>query len=144
MVYYSLGYSYLRYCNIVWGSASKNILKPLIALQNRILRVMAFAPFGRIDIDNLYDKLSLLGLDKIHYLEKAKFMYKYYNNKLSANFDNYFQNQTVVNHSYNLRNRNPPRRQNGIDIWTSIPTEIQSCQTLKSFSTKLKTDILLV
>ena len=116
---------------------------------------MAFATFGRIDIDNLYDKLSLLGLDKIHYLEKAKFMFKYYNNKLSANFDNYFQNQTVVNHSYNLRNRNPPRRilscyaekmikHNRIDIWNSIPTEIQNCQTLKSFSTKLKKDILLV
>ena len=110
IVYYALGYSYLRYCNIVWGSASKNILKPLVALQNRILRIMTFAPFGRIDIDELYLKLRLLRLDKIHYLEKAKFMHRYYKNKLPSNFNNYFETQTAVTHSYNLRNRNPPRQ----------------------------------
>ena len=154
-IYYALGYSYLRYCNIVWGNTSKNILKPLVALQNRILRIMTFAPFGRIDIDNLYFKLRLLGLEKIHYLEKSKFMYKYYNNKLPANFDNYFETEEVINHSYNLRNRNPPHKilsiyeekmikHNGLDIWNTIPAEIQNCENLKSFSTKLKNDILLV
>ena len=155
IVYYALGYSYLRYCNIVWGSASKNILKPLVALQNRILRIMTFAPFGRIDIDELYLKLRLLRLDKIHYLEKAKFMYRYYKNKLPSNFNNYFETQTAVTHSYNLRNRNPPRqilsiyaekmiKYNGPDIWSTIPTEIQNCQSLKSFTDRLKKDILLV
>ena len=89
---------------------SKNILKPLVALQNRVLRIMTFAPFGRIYIDDLYTKLQLLGLEKIHYLEKSKFMYRYHNNKLPANFNNYFENQNVINHSYNLRNRNPPRQ----------------------------------
>ena len=50
-IYYALGYSYIRYCNIVWGNATKNTLKPLVATQNRLIRIMAFAPFGRIDID---------------------------------------------------------------------------------------------
>ena len=155
IVYYALGYSYLRYCNIVWGNTTKNILKPLVVLQNRILRIMAFAPFGRIDIDELYLKLRLLGLEKIHYLEKAKFMYKYYKNNLPANFDNYFESQNAITHSYNLRSRNPPRqilsiyaermiKNNGRDIWNTIPPEIRNCQNLKSFSDKLKKDILLV
>ena len=108
-IYYALGYSYLRYCNIVWGNASKSTLKPLVVQQNRILRIMTFAPFGRIDIDDLYFKLQLLGLDKIHFLEKAKFMYKFHNDKLPEIFDNYFDNHFVITNSYNLRNRNPPR-----------------------------------
>ena len=126
-----------------------------MALQNRILRIMTFAPFGRIDIDNLYSELRLLGLDKIHYLEKAKFMYKFHNDKLPEIFNNYFDNHLVITHSYNLRNRNPPRRilsiyaekmmkNNGPDIWNTIPREIQNCDSIKSFSDKLKKDILLV
>ena len=155
IIYYALGYSYLRYCNIVWGNASKSTLKPLKALQSRILRIMTFAPFGRIDIDDLYSKLRILDLDKIHYLEKSKFMYKYHNKKLPPNFDNYFESQPEITHSYNLRNRNPPRRilsiysekmmkNNGPDIWNTIPTKIQNSKTLKSFSDCLKKDILLV
>ena len=92
------------------GNATKNTLQPVVATQNRLIRIMTFAPFGRIDIDELYLKLRLLGLDKIHYLEKSKFMHKYYNNKLPAFFDKYFENHDTINHSYNLRNRNPPRR----------------------------------
>ena len=154
-IYYALGYSYIRYCNIVWGNATKNTLKPLMAMQNRLIRIMTFAPFGRIDIDDLYLKLRLLGLEKIHYLEKSKFMYKYYNNKLPAYFNNYFENRDTISHSYNLRNRNPPRRilstyaekmikNNGYDIWNTIPTNIKNCKNLKSFSEKLKKEILLV
>ena len=154
-VYYALGYSYLRYCNIVWGNASKHILKPLITLQNRILRIMTFAPFGRIDIDKLYQKLGLLSLEKIHYLEKSKFMHKYHNRKLPEFFDGYFETETTVNHSYNLRNRNPHRqilstysekmfKYNGKNIWNTIPAEIQDCHCLKLFSHKLKKNILLV
>ena len=131
------------------------VMRPVVATENRLIRIMAFAPFGRIDIDELYLKLRLLGLDKIHYLEKSKFMYKYYNNKLPAFFDKYFENHDTINHSYNLRNRNPPRRilstyaekmikYNGYDVWNTIPTNIQNCKNLKSFSDQLKKEILLV
>ena len=82
-------------------------------------------------------------------------MYKYYNNKLPAYFDNYFENLGTISHSYNLRHRNPPRRilstyaekmikNNGYDIWNTIPTNIQVCKNLKSFSDNLKKEILLV
>ena len=116
---------------------------------------MTFAPFGRIDIDNLYLKLKLLSLDKIHFLEKAKLLFKYHNDKLPANFENYFHEENLITHSYNLRNRNPPRpilscyaekmiKHNGIAIWNTIPYETQICQNVKQFSKKLKTEILLV
>ena len=53
-VYYALGYSYLRYGNIVWGNCSKTTIKPLAVIQNRIIKIMTFAPFGRIDVDPVY------------------------------------------------------------------------------------------
>ena len=120
-----------------------------------MIRITTFAPFGRIDIDDLYLQVKLLGLPQIHYLEKAKFMYKYYNDQLPANFNNYFQTEAPVTHSYNLRNRSQHRRIlsnyaermikfNGVDIWSTIPPEIKSCQNLKLFSDNLKKDILLV
>ena len=74
-VYYALGYSYLRYGNIVWGSAANVVLKPLVTLQNRIIRIMTFAPFGKVDLDPVYRDLKILGLPELNFLEKAKFMH---------------------------------------------------------------------
>ena len=50
-VYHALVHSYLRYGIIVWGSASAAAIKPLQILINRVIRVMCFAPLGRIDVD---------------------------------------------------------------------------------------------
>ena len=46
MIYYALGYSYLRYGNIIWGNASKSVLKLLMITQNRILPIMTFNELG--------------------------------------------------------------------------------------------------
>ena len=67
-VYYALAYSYLRYGNIVWGNCSKLTIQPLQVIQNRIIKIMTFAPFGRIDVDPVYLHLKILDLTKIHYL----------------------------------------------------------------------------
>ena len=154
-VYYALGYSYLRYGNIVWGNCSKTTIKPLAVIQNRIIKIMTFAPFGRIDVDPVYLHLKLLDLNKIHYLEKAKFMFKYHKGSLPACFENYFQNQSRVNHGYNLRNRainyhtgsqdsQNMMKNNGRAIWDTIPNDIKNSLNIKAFSKKLKTEILLV
>ena len=37
MIYMSLIYSYINYCNVVWGSAYLNHLKPLVILQKKLL-----------------------------------------------------------------------------------------------------------
>ena len=36
MIYMSLIYSYINYCNVVWGSAYSNHLNPLVVLQKRL------------------------------------------------------------------------------------------------------------
>ena len=90
-VYYALGYSYLRYGNIVWGSAANSVLQPLASLQNRIIRIMTFAPFGKVDLEPVYRDLKILGLPEMHFLEKSKFMHKYHYGKLPVIFNEYFQ-----------------------------------------------------
>ena len=57
-LYYALGYSYLRYGNIVWGNAVKTTLKTLVTRQNRIIKIMTFAPFGRADLHPIYEYLK--------------------------------------------------------------------------------------
>ena len=154
-VYYALGYSYLRYGNIIWGNAAKTVLEHLATLQNRIIRIMTFAPFGRVDLDPVYRDLKILGLPEMHFLEKAKFMHKYHHGKLPSLFNDYFQTNTTVSHSYNLRRINHVRpilsiyskrmiKHNGMDIWNTIPNEIQIISNIKTFAYRLKKDILLV
>ena len=154
-VYYALGYTYLRYGNIVWGNAAKTVLKPLETLQNRIIRIMTFAPFGRVDLDPVYRDLKILGLPELHFLEKAKFMHKYNNGKLPSLFNNYFQINTTVSHSYNLRRINYFRpilsvysekmiKHTGMAIWDTVPDEIKIISNIKSFAYRLRKDILFV
>ena len=154
-VYYSLGYSYLRYGNIVWGNAAQSVLEPLVTLQNRIIKIMTFAPFGRVDLEPVYRDLKILGLPEMHFLEKAKFMFKYFNGKLPPTFDNYFQQNEPDAQPYFLRHRRRQHRStscfsekmikyNGVSIWDTVPDEIKCCSNIKTFCYKLKRDILLV
>ena len=140
----------------MWGNAEESILKPLVTLQNRIIRIMTFAPYGRVDLDPVYCDLRILGLPEMYFLEKAKFMHKYKNGKLPVIFDDYFRNSELVSHSYNLRRQVPQRpilstyaekmiRHKGMDIWNNtIPDDIQIIFNIKTFSFRLKRDILLV
>ena len=53
-VYHALVHSYLRYGILVWGHATKSVLKPFEILANKAIRIMTFAPFGNIDLKSVY------------------------------------------------------------------------------------------
>ena len=40
MIYMSLIYSYLNYCNLIWGAADNTIMDPLFKLQKRAIRIV--------------------------------------------------------------------------------------------------------
>ena len=117
---------------------------------------MVFAPFQSINPQQFYDELEILNLGQIHNVEKAKFMYKYKQNKLPSNFNDYFQ-EVGENHHYNLRstsqqNFQPTRfktrygkkriQYDGVKIWNDIPMIIKDSNTLKSFSGLYKAYVL--
>ena len=63
-IYYALNNSYIRYGLFAWGNASFETLKPIRALTNRALRIMSFAPFGRLDVQPIYEHFNILDVDK--------------------------------------------------------------------------------
>ena len=101
-VYHALVASHLNYCNLIWGNATESNLKPLITLQNRVVKIMTFAPFASHNVKHIYDDLELLNLNQIHKLSKAKFIFKHKNGMLPGNFDKYLCSTESI-HSRNLR-----------------------------------------
>ena len=75
-MYYALLHSYLRYGILTWGNAYDATLKPLQILVNRALRIITFAPFGRVDLNPIYKELKLLDVKSTFYFETSKFMFK--------------------------------------------------------------------
>ena len=67
---------------------------------------MLFAPFGRLDLDPIYDYLKILDVNKVKDLETSKFMYKMKNNILPVTIANHFEpTNHGSTHSYLLRKR---------------------------------------
>ena len=156
MVYHALVASHLQYCNLVWGNADESILKPLQTLQNRIVKIMTFAPFSAHNVKHIFDDLELLDISQIHKLSKAKFVYKHKNGMLPSNFDEYLCNPENI-HGRNLRSTsNGCYRQvwgrtnqslkmiqyDGAKLWNSIPSGIRNVETLRNFSQVYKVHLL--
>ena len=152
-VYHALIHSYLRYGIIVWGSASATNLNPLEAIMNRAIRIMCFAPFGRINLEPLYEILEILKLNQIYSLEVGKFVFKEKKNLLPVCIAKHFDVRDTAQHGYNLRARNVIRGPNlihrtllgeksiqkrGHEIWMDIPEELRAIVSPIFFKKKLK------
>ena len=70
-IYNALIHSYIRYGIIAWGNASEATLKPLQILMNRALRIITFAPFGRVHIKPIYRDFKVLNVTNILYFWKS-------------------------------------------------------------------------
>jgi len=103
-VFNALIHSYLRYGIIIWGSASKTTLKPLETLVNKAIRIMSFAPFGNINLSQIYQDFNLLHLSNVHDLEIGKFAYKEKFGYLPTEIGNYFPTSSnFTSHNYGTR-----------------------------------------
>ena len=155
-VYHGLVASHLQYCNLIWGGANETTLKPLQTLQNRIVRIMTYAPFSCENVKQIYDDLELLDLAQIHKLSKAKFVYKHKNGLLPNNIEDYLCSVEQV-HRYRLRsasngcyretcsNTNASRKMiqyEGAKLWNTIPRSIKIVETLQNFSQIYKIHLL--
>ena len=154
MVYFAVVKSHLQYCNIAWGDAAKTIIKPLKAMQNRIIRILTFAPFLSRNIHQFYKLLEVMDLKQIHDFEKGKFMYRLMNKKLPSNFETLRCPTQIV--QYNLRSSTNERipeglartnygckqiKTSGAKLWNDIPIEIRKSESLNIFINKYKSYI---
>ena len=76
MLYYSLIHPFLAYAVVTWGNTYTTTSRPLIILQKRAVRLMAFSEF-RAHSDPIFHALGPLKLPDIIFLHNALFMYIY-------------------------------------------------------------------
>ena len=73
MLYQSLVYLFILYCNVAWGASCKIVLKPLIIAQKKIIRIIAGAHYLS-HTNNLFKRLGVLKLSEVNVLESVKFV----------------------------------------------------------------------
>ena len=85
-VYYTIIYPFLLYGIHLWGSASKNLLTPILALQNKFVRLATFMDFfplipGPLEhTPPLFYKLNLLNIFDIYKFQLGKLVFDSLNN----------------------------------------------------------------
>ena len=80
-LYHSCTYSYLIYCIEAWGNATNCHLKQLYLIQNKVIRMIAFANYNPPSID-IFQNLNILPLEKLVVGRIGIVMYKYANDVL--------------------------------------------------------------
>ena len=148
MLYNTMIYPYLTYCNIVWGTASASTLQRLVVLQNRAVRLITRSKF-RSSCNPLFVYLNILKLSDINKFQIALFMFKMKCHLLPLSCLQYV---TVVNtqRSYITRQSNyfsmvgyrTVLRENSISIqgprlWNSLPKSIQDIHNIAIFKHEL-------
>ena len=76
MLYYSLIYPYLTYCNLIWTSTYKSNFIRLVTLQKYAIRFIANIP-RRAHTALYFKEFGLLKIDQIRHLQIGEFMYRY-------------------------------------------------------------------
>ena len=151
---------YVRYGLVAWGNASAETLQPLISLNNRSLRIMSFAPFGRVEIQPIFDYFKILNIDKTFALESGKFIYKSKNSLLPISTIASHFTREVANHGYNLRNRNTGLsivpveflstyaqksiQHRAVKLWSEIPNVVRNLDFFGPFKRQYKKHLLSI
>ena len=158
-VYYALVHSYIRYGIIAWGNATNSVLQSLQVLINRVVRIMSFAPLGKLDPIPIYKHLSIPNLHQTFKLESAKFVFKSKNDLLPiSDIANYWVRTPSTNRPVRQTRNNGMSsiqiallsnyaqksiRIRGIDLWNEIPLDIRGDTTLNVFKRALKKHYIL-
>ena len=149
LIYFSLVYPYLIYCNVIWGNTFYSSLKSMIIVHKKIIRTMSFAK--RFDhTDPLYTQYNILSYDKLHIYCKAIFVYKNLNNLITYNlysrsaYDNFgLRNSMDLQPSF-MRTEMGQRSisYNGCLVWNNLSREIQLSESLPIFKRRLRLMLL--
>ena len=153
MIYNTLILPYIHYCNIVWGNCSKTKLDHILLLQKKAVRICSKAKYlSHTNI--LFNRLKVLKVQDINYLQIAIFMFKYNKEMLPPVFNGFFSYNNNL-HSYptrtcnNIHLSNPKillahksLRHHGPDIWNSLLDSIKEISILSSFIKGIKQHFL--
>ena len=148
MIYMSLIYSYINYCNVVWGSAYKSHLNPLIVLQKKAVRLITNANFRDASAPIFYD-LKLLPISKIYHLNCLQFLFKCLNcNSFPFLRSRIMYNSSTHNHETRSRDQLKPIRERldicknsylsqSVSLWNNLDENIKESRLLNNFKYKV-------
>jgi len=151
-IYHSLVESYLNYGIILWGSAYKCHLRRLNILQNKAVRILNGSKYND-NVTSIYKTLNILKIADLYTLHLGKFMYMYSTGELPKSLTALYTTNAGI-HQHNTRRKNDPhitiRHSETISktfihrapkIWHSIPENIKTKYTCKSFNRAFKQNL---
>ena len=100
-LYLSLVLPYLTYCNIIWGSAYKTVLRPLFILQKKCLRTITKSNFLAHTLP-LFTESKLFNVFQLFDFNCAQFIFKILNTNQYPVFKEKIM-QSTVSHDHNTR-----------------------------------------
>ena len=149
MVYMSLIYSYINYCNLIWGSADECHLRPLIVLQKKAVRLINNSNVRDPSAPIFYD-FKILPIPQVFHFNCLKFIYKC----LKENSFPVIRQRILDNcsyHSYETRHRsllNPSFGRlhickkaylsQSINLWNTLDVSLKESKSLHIFKSNVK------
>ena len=146
IIYYSICYPYINYCNLLWASANLSTMQLLESTHKRIIRNL-LNKNRYVHSSPLFKQLGLLKIHDINNLNALQFVFKTINGFTSSSIT-YVPRQIEP---YELR-REPsidvpfaPSNQTmrfihirGARVWNEIPLDIRNSRTIRTFKNKVK------
>ena len=157
ILYYSLVYPYLTYCNIVWASTYPTYLHKLHLIQKCFVRI-ATSSKSLVTSAPLFSKLKILSIYNINIVQSCTFLFKvqYQGHILPDHFQQYFQKNSNI-HSRTTRQSillhtplcHTTRGQfsikyKGVILWNKYIHLIDSSPSLPIYKRKLKEHLCLM
>ena len=155
ILYFSLIYPHLSYCNIVWASTYRTNLQKLLISQKKIARIATFSDYLAPSAP-LFKKLNLLTIFDINILQTCLFIFKFtfLPESLPKPFDNFFTSNSQI-HSHFTRqadNLHPPFKRTtlsqfalsyrGTQLWNIHLKTAKISSSLNNFKSKLKSILI--
>ena len=162
-VYYAIIYPFLLYDIPLWGSASKNLLTPILVLQKKIVRLATFMDFfplipGPLErTPPLFYKLNLLNIFDIYKFQLGKLIFDSLNNigpiqgilnftrasEIHSNSTRFSMRgnlhvNSVRTSRFGLRSLNIE----GGHLWATLPTHLKECLTKQAFNKHFKANLI--
>ena len=151
IIYNSLVYPYLTYCNVIWGSTYRQNIDPLVKVMKRVIRTMTYSHRYEHTID-LFARFNLLNYENVNKYCVCLFVYKSLNG--ITDLPDYFQYNMNV-HNLNLRNNHQLRHPQvgseqskqaiayrGCSEWNNLNSNLQLSNSVITFKRNLKNSLL--
>ena len=154
MIYMSLIYSHINYCNLIWGGAEDGIIEPLFKLQKKALRIITRSGYLEHTAP-LFKSLELLKVNEVYKLNCTLFIYKCLKCNYFPELRNTIQRNSEY-HEYNTRGCNSFRNvnvlrlricqrsflNNGKNIWNSLIPSIKDSNSFHMIKIAMKRHLL--